>query len=78
MSIEEEMIEQNIELSTEFSRYLFDHPELDEVIPPDAEIILLPEFDSKLKDSNKKLGKKLEANGTKVDYVKIERIRPPE
>jgi len=28
MSKEKDMIEKNIELSTEFSRYLFDHPEI--------------------------------------------------
>ena len=39
------LIERNIELSAEFSRYLFEHPEIEEQIPMDAEIILLPEFD---------------------------------
>ena len=47
---EKEMIEKNIELSIEFSRYLFDHADLDEWIPSDAEIVLLPEFDTELKD----------------------------
>jgi hypothetical protein len=46
---EKEMIEKNIELSTEFSRYLFDHTDLDESIPTDAEIILLPDFDTELR-----------------------------
>ena len=44
------MIEKNIELSIEFSRYLFDHADLDESIPTDAEIVLLPEFDTELKE----------------------------
>ncbi len=73
---EKEMVKQNIELSTEFSRYLFDHPEFEEAIPPDAEIILLPEFDIELKDFNRELGRKLEASGTKVVYMKIERLGP--
>ena len=73
---EKEMVKQNIELSTEFSRYLFDHPEFEEAIPPDAEIILLPEFDIELKDFNLELGRKLEASGTKVVYMKIENLRP--
>jgi hypothetical protein len=29
----QEMVEWNIELSAEFSRYLFEHPELEEKIP---------------------------------------------
>ena len=73
---EKKMVKQNIELSTEFSRYLFDHPELEEAIPPDAEIILLPEFDIELKDFNLELGKKIEVSGTKIVYMKIERLRP--
>ncbi len=51
---EKEMVKKNIELSTEFSRYLFDHPELEEAIPPDAEITIqrfdysaIPRFDQK-------------------------------
>jgi hypothetical protein len=40
------MIEKNIELSAEFSRFLFEHPELEEKIPLGAEIIFLPELPS--------------------------------
>jgi hypothetical protein len=73
---EKEMLERNIELSAEFSKYLFDHPDLEESIPSDAEIILLPEFDSDLKRFNLELGKNLESVGDKVVYVRIEKIRP--
>ncbi len=70
------MIEKNIELSAEFSRFLFEHPELEEKIPLGAEIILLPEFNPDLKKFNSEMGRKLEANGTKVIYVKIEKLKP--
>ena len=70
------MIERNIELSAEFSRYLFDHPEIEEKLPVDAEIILLPEFDEKLKEYNLTLGKKIESERSKVVYVSIKGIRP--
>lgn len=73
---EKEMLDRNIELSAEFSRYLFDHPDLEETIPADAEIILLPEFDEELRSFNLRLGQELEAAGEKVAYVKIESIRP--
>ena len=73
---EKEMVMKNIELSTEFSRYLFDHTDLEEEIPPDAEVILLPEFDVELKDFNLELGRKLKTSGTKIVYIKIERLRP--
>jgi len=50
--MEKKMIEKNIELSAEFSRFLFEHPELEKKIPLGAEVILLPEFNSELKKFN--------------------------
>lgn len=76
MNKEKVMIERNIELSAEFSRYLFEHPELEDKIPIDAEIILLPEFDEELKEFNLRIGKNLEADGGKVVYISIKEIRP--
>ncbi len=76
MTKEKEMIERNIELSAELSRYLFEHPEIEAKIPIEAEIILLPEFDQELKEFNLNLGKNIEAGGNKVIYVTIKDIRP--
>ena len=76
MSKEKEMIERNIELSAEFSRYIFEHPEIEEKIPLGAEIILLPEFDQDLKEFNLRLGKAIEAKGEKVIFIIIESLRP--
>lgn len=73
---EQEMISRNIELSAEFSKYLFDNPELEDRIPSGSEIILLPEFDKELKDFNLLLGKKVEADETKVAYVKMGKLKP--
>ncbi len=76
MDREKKMIERNIELSAEFSRYLFEHPEIEENIPVNAEMILLPEFDQELKEFNLKMGKDIKAEGGKVIYIKIKNIRP--
>jgi hypothetical protein len=76
MNKEKETTERNIELSAEFSRYLFEHPEMEEKIPADAEIILLPQFDEELKKNNLKLGKLSESEGSKVVYVSIKEMRP--
>jgi hypothetical protein len=73
---EKKMIERNIELSAEFSRHLFEHPEIEEKISVDAEIILLPEFDKGLKEFNLQLGKNIESEGGKVIYISIKQIRP--
>jgi len=70
------MVERNIELSAEFSRYLFEHPEIEEKISVDAEVILLPEFDMELKEFNLQLGKNIEKEGGKVIYISIKEIRP--
>jgi hypothetical protein len=76
MNKEKEMIGRNIELSAEFSRFLFEHPEIEERIPMDAEVILLPEFDPELKEFNLKLGKDIETTGSKVVFISIKEIRP--
>jgi len=76
MNKERVMIERNIELSAEFSRFLFEHPEIEGKIPVDAEVILLPEFDQELKEFNLQLGKDIEAEGGKVVYISIKEIRP--
>lgn len=76
MNKEKKMIEKNIELSAEFSRFLFEHPEIEEKIPADAEIILLPEFDEELKEFNLRLGKAIEEDSGKVAYISIKEIRP--
>jgi hypothetical protein len=76
MNKEKEMIERNIELSAEFSRYLFEHPEIEDKIPRDAEIILLPDYDEELKEFNLGMGKNIEAEGGKIVYISIKEIRP--
>jgi hypothetical protein len=76
MSSEKALIERNIELSGEFSRYLFEHPEVEEVLPMGSEIVLLPEFDKELNDYNARLGQDMEANNQRVVYVIIKDMRP--
>ena len=73
---EDEMITRNIELSAEFSRYLFEHPDIEKKVPLDADIIFLQEFDNELKDYNLKLGKQIESESEKVFYVTINNLRP--
>ena len=75
-SAETSLVEKNIELSSEFSRYVFEHPEIEDKLPSDAEIVFLPEYDRELREHNLNLAKDLEAAGTKVVYVRIERLRP--
>ena len=76
MDKEKEMIRRNIELSSEFSRYLFEHPEIEAKIPAEAEIVLLPAFDRDLKEFNLRMGKEMESEGGRVAYIVIESMRP--
>lgn len=76
MRSENDLIQKNIELSSEFSRYLFDHPEFSDKIPLDSELVLVPEFDVELRAFNLSLGSKIEAEGGKVTYVIIKNIHP--
>jgi hypothetical protein len=66
----------NNELSIEFSKYVLEHPEMDDVMTEDTVIIFLPEFDPELRGYNMKMGKDIEAEGGKVLYVKLKEISP--
>jgi hypothetical protein len=41
----EELFRKNQQLSTEFELYMLDHPEIEETIPDNAMIVLLPDYD---------------------------------
>jgi hypothetical protein len=76
MKKDEQMTQKNIELSVEFSRYLFDHPEVESTLPADAEAILLPELDHELCEYNQAMGQEMEARGENVVYVRLGHLRP--
>lgn len=66
----------NSELSMEFSKYVLEHPEMDELLAEDTVIVFLPEFDPELKAFNVKMGKEIEAEGGKVLYIKLKELSP--
>ena len=72
----DKMLERNLELSLEFSRYLFEHPELEKKIPKGAHVALLPEFDPELRRFNLRLARRQQAKGEQVVYVKVPRLAP--
>lgn len=72
------IIEKNITLSFEFTRYLQEHPGLLAQIPQDAEVILLPKDDPELYRVNLETARKAqEAGAQNVIYVEIEAVAPP-
>ncbi|MFQ5769802.1 MAG: DUF5647 family protein, partial [bacterium] len=42
---DEELFIKNITLSTEFNKYIIEHPEIADKIPPNAAVVLLPDDD---------------------------------
>lgn len=75
-TLKDNFFDRNSELSMEFSKYILEHPEMDEQLAADRVIIFLPEFDPELKDFNMKMGNDIEAEGGKVLYVKVQRMSP--
>jgi hypothetical protein len=68
----------NSELSMEFSKYVLEHPEMDELLTEEKVVILLSEFDQEreLRDFNLNMAKNIEAEGGKVLYIKVKQLSP--
>jgi hypothetical protein len=71
----EELFRKNQQLSTEFELYLLEHPEIEEKIPDNALIVLLPEYDKELAEKNIELAEANKEPGQIVVYVRVERLR---
>jgi len=71
---ENEFFSRNAELSIEFSKYVLEHPELDNLLDEQATIIFLPEFAPDLKAFNLKIAKELEKEQVNILYVRVENM----
>jgi len=71
----EELFRKNQQLSTEFELYLLEHPEIEEKIPDNAMIVLLPEYDKELATKNKELAEANKEEGQTIVYVRVEKLR---
>lgn len=74
---EEELVGRNLILTTEFDRYVLEHPEFSDHIPSNAQIVLLPEDDPELSGRNLEIAKAQREPGQSVVYVRIEKLLPP-
>jgi len=72
----DEFFTKNSELSIEFSKYLLERPEMDDLLTEETVVVLLPEFDTELRDFNLGMAKEIESEGGKVLYVKVKHIAP--
>ncbi|MFZ3090231.1 MAG: DUF5647 family protein [Nitrospirota bacterium] len=71
----EELFRKNQQLSTEFELYLLEHPEIEEKIPDNAMIVLIPEYDKELSAKNMELAEANKEAGQTIVYVRVERLR---
>ena len=69
-------ISKNLILSTEFDRYVLEHPEFAMKIPENAQVVLLPEDDLELRQKNIEIAKAQRESGQPVVYVEIEKVAP--
>lgn len=73
---ERKLFEKNLELSSEFSKYLLDCPELEKQIPEGAQIVFLVESDPELTRRNQELARDYRKNGQPVVFVRVKGVRP--
>jgi hypothetical protein len=73
---EKELFEKNLILSTEFDRYVIEHPEFAEKLPLNAQIVLLPAGDSELCKINIELAKKHKEPRQHLVFIRIGGIAP--
>ena len=66
----------NSDRSREFSKYVLEHPEMDEVLNGAKVVIFLPEFDLDLKDFNLRMAKDIEAEGGEVLFIRVKDLSP--
>ena len=72
---EQELFEKNLVLTTEFDRYLLEHPEIAEQIPLNAQIVLLPD-DPELSQKNREIAAAQREPSQPVVYVHIQQLAP--
>ncbi len=71
-----EMFEANLVLSTEFSRYVLEHPEVSERIPKDSLVVILPEYDKKLAEENLKTARARREKNQPMVLVRVKKLAP--
>jgi len=71
----EELFKKNQLLSTEFELYLLEHPEIEEKIPDNSMIVLVPEYDKELAAKNIELAEANKEPGQRIVYVRVEKLR---
>ena len=73
---EKDLFEKNLLYSTEFSKYVLDHPEMEDQIPQDAQIFFLVDSDPSLTQKNLEFARSQKIQGQSVIFVHVKGLRP--
>lgn len=73
-----ELFDKNLELSSEFSRYILVNPEIAEKLPPESEILFIVDSDPELTQYNLELAEKLKRENQQPVFVHIKALLPKE
>lgn len=73
---EKEIFAKHLIFSTEFDRYVIEHPEFAAKIPLNAMVVFLPKDDQELCRINMEMAEKQREEGQQVVYVHIGKIAP--
>lgn len=73
---EQEIFTKNLILSTEFDRYVLEHPEFAEKIPLNAQVVILPEDDQELCKVNIEMAERQREEGQQVVYIHVGSVSP--
>jgi hypothetical protein len=71
----EKLFRKNQQLSTEFELYLLEHPEIENKIPNNALIVLIPDYDKELADKNREIAEANREPEKPVVYVRVNKLR---
>jgi hypothetical protein len=75
MKIRKSVVDKNLELAMEFSRYVLEHPRFAARIPYNAQVVLLPEYDPDLSLVNLELAKQQREEGQPVVHVHFKKLK---
>lgn len=68
-------VKRNLDLLDTFMKYAFDHPEILDKIPADAELVIFPKDDPELLEENKRIAGAMTKAGKKVVVVELKKPR---
>jgi hypothetical protein len=70
------LFEKNLMLTTEFSKYVLEHPQVAKRIPKDAIVVILPEYDQQLAEENLKIARAKREKDQPMVLVRVKRLAP--